>query len=235
MSVNLFIKSAARKLAALAMMFGICTTAQAALTVYTDVSTWAGAMTQSTSSVDFDDLPDVTALANQYAGVGFSAINSGNPLVVNYSFAQTGLNMVSLGTPPLTGGGGGVAMALAVAAQGVGFWYLDSEFADNNVMVFNGSGQELGHFEMAFPHPAEWQFVGFIDSEKSIRRIDVTIGAADFVALDSLQFSAPAMDLPGPPTMSLLLAALLASLVASGSAARSFCTAGFQSRTPMCR
>ena len=186
--------------------------AHAVLTVYTDVTLWTAALPPAPAPtlIDFDGLADNTPLAAQFAGVSFSAFNGGNPLAATYSFTQSGLNVVSLADPPLTGGGGGVAIALAQPVQGIGFWYLDSQFSGNWVSVLNSASQVLGSYEMAFPRPVEWLFVGFIDSSKGIRRVEVAIGAADMVALDSLQISA----VPEPASAALLLAgvALLGSL-----------------------
>ena len=191
---------------AAAAAFSLATPAHAVLTTYTNPTLWAAALTQTVTMIDFDDLADNTPLAAQYSGVSFSAFNGGNPLVVNYSFAQTGLNMVTLGTPPLTGGGGGVAMDFAAPMQGVGFWYIDSEFAGNGVAVFDTASGLLVNYEMAFPAPAAWQFVGFVSSSNDIGRIEVAIGAADMVALDSLRIAA----VPEPASALLMVLGSLA-------------------------
>ena len=191
---------AAAALAATAVL-GLATPAHAVFTTYTNAGLWAAALAQPVTTIDFDGLADGTPLASQYAGVTFSPFNGGNPLAKNFSFAQSGLNIVTLGTPPLTGGGGGVAMAFSAPAKGVGFWYLDSEFAGNNVAVYDKANQLLGTYQMAFPAPAAWRFVGFTSSSADIGRIEVAIGAADMVALDTLQIAA----VPEPATALLML------------------------------
>ena len=205
----------------LAALLGAAAPAQAVLTVYNDAPLWAAALAPGPAPtlIDFDALADDTPLAAQFAGVGFVPFNGGNPLVKAFNFSQTLGNLVALGTPPLTGGGGGVAMVLGQPVQGIGFWYLDSEFAGNQVAVLDSAGQVLGNFELAVPHPAQWQFIGFVDSGNAIRRVEVAIGAADMVALDSLQISAA---VPEPASAALLLAGIvmLASKVRLGGLRR---------------
>lgn len=200
--------STMRLLAAGAAVFGISAPAQAQFTVYTDVVPWTAALSQPPSSINFDDLPDLAPLVGVYAGVSFSAFNFGSPQVAAYNFAHSGSNVVSLALPVLTGGGGGLAMNFASGQQGVAFWYLDSEFAGNGVALYGGANQLLGSFEMVYPNPNPigWRFVGFVDAGSDIRRVEVAIGAADMVALDSLQLSAA---VPEPASAALLLAGLL--------------------------
>ena len=180
--------------------------AHAALTVYTDAAVWASALPQAPISINFDDLADLTPLAGQYSGVSFSAFSGGNPLVAVYNFAQSGLNVVSLGDPPLRGAGG-VAMDFTQQQRGMAFWYLDAEFAGNAVTVYGAANQLLGNFEMVYPNPnpIAWRFVGFIDSGNDIRRVTVASALNDMVALDSLQMA----PVPEPESAALLLAGLL--------------------------
>jgi hypothetical protein len=186
-------------------VMGLPGLAQAQLTTHTTEASWQSAVASPTL-IDFDGLADGTPVALQYAGLSFSAFNGGNPLAVAYNFSQAGANLLSLGTPPLTGGGGGVAVDFSTPRQGVGFWYLDSEIAGNSVAVYGAGNQRLGTFELAFPHPAEWVFVGFSSTAHDISRIEVTVAAADMVALDSLQFAAA---VPEPQTWAMLLAGLV--------------------------
>ena len=187
-----------------AAMLEIAMPVHAALTVYTDAATWQAAVVSSTS-INFDDLADSTPLAGQYPGVSFSAFNGGNPLVVEYSFTQSGLNVVSLGDPPLRGPGG-VAMDFTQQQRGMAFWYLDSQFTGNMVTVYGAGNLLLGSYEMAFPHPAEWLFVGFIDSGSDIRRVTVASAPNDMIALDSLQMA----PVPEPASVALMLVGLVA-------------------------
>lgn len=198
--------------AAAAAAFVLAAPAHAVVTTYTHPTAWAAALSQAPTLIDFDGLADNTPLAAQYSGVNFDAFNGGSPLVVNYSFAQTGLNLVALSTPPLTGGGGGVAMDFAASLAGVGFWYLDSEFAGNGVTVRAAGNALLTSYEMVFPAPAAWRFVGFVDSAGGIRRLEVAIGAADMVALDSLMFAAAPVPEPTRAALALTGAALLFGL-----------------------
>ena len=196
------LRSAATQAAAAAVFLFMPGWAQAVLTLHTTEAAWQGAVTASTL-VGFDDLVDGTPVSNQYAGLGFSALNGGNPLAVIYNFSQAGPNVLSLGTPPLTGGGGGVTIDFGAPLQGVGLWYLDSEIAGNSVTVYGAGNVALGTFEMAFPRPAQWAFIGFSSTAFDITRIEVTINPADMVALDSLQFAAA---VPEPATAALSLA-----------------------------
>ena len=177
--------------------------ARAQIIPYTTEAAWLSAVTAPTL-IDFDGLVDGTPVTNQYPGLSFSAVNGGNPLAVIYNFSQGGLNVLSLGTPPLTGGGGGVGIDFGPPQRGVGFWYLDSEIAGNSITVFGAANVVLGTFEMAFPRPAQWAFVGFTSAAFDITRIAVTINPADMVALDSLQFAAAPV--PEPTTAALSLA-----------------------------
>ncbi len=199
-------RSTAGLTATAAAIFAAAAPAHAALDIYTDPLAWQAALTSPNpvTSIDFDDLADGTPLAGQYPSVSFSAFNGGNPQAAIYNFAHSGLNVVSLALPVLTGGGGGVAMDFAAAQQGVAFWYLDSEIAGNGVTVFNGAKQVLGSFEMVYPNPnpIAWRFVGFVDSAQGIGRIEVAINGADMVALDSLQFAAA---VPEPASALLML------------------------------
>ena len=206
-------RSTARLAAATAAIFAAAAPAHAALDIYTDPLAWQTALTNPNpvTSIDFDDLADGAPLAGQYAGLSFSAFNSGSPQAAIYNFAHSGPNVVSLALPVLTGGGGGVAMDFAAAQQGVAFWYLDFEIAGNGVAVFDGVNQLLGSFEMVYPNPnpIAWRFVGFVDSANDIRRIEVSINGADMVALDSLQLSAA---VPEPASVALMLVGAMAVL-----------------------
>ncbi|CAN5134749.1 hypothetical protein BH11PSE10_BH11PSE10_10830 [soil metagenome] len=208
MTQNSSLRSTSIRAATAAAVFGFAMPVHAAFTVYTDAATWQAAVV-SVTSINFDDLADGTTLAGPYAGVSFSAFNGGYPQAAIYNFAHSGLNVVSLALPVLTGGGGGVAMDFAMAQQGVAFWYLDSEIAGNGVTVFNGANQLLGNFEMFYPNPnpIAWRFVGFVDSAQGIGRIEVAINGGDMVALDSLQM-APVPE-PASAAMTLLGGALL--------------------------
>ncbi len=197
------LRSAAMQAAAAAAFLAVPGWAQAVITLHTTEAAWQGAVTAPTL-VGFDDLVDGTPVTNQYAGLGFSAFNGGNPLAVIYNFSQAGPNVLSLGTPPLTGGGGGVAIDFGAPVQGAGLWYLDSEIAGNSVTVYGAGNVALGTFEMAFPRPAQWAFIGLSSTAFDITRIEVTINPADMVALDSLQF-AVAAPVPEPATAALSL------------------------------
>lgn len=187
-----------------AAMLGLAMPVHAALTVYTDAAIWQAAVVSSTS-INFDDLPDNTPLAGQYPGVSFSPFIIGNPLVAAYSFPQSPSNVVSIGDPTLRGPGD-VAMDFTQQQRGIGFWYLDSQFKGNMVTVYGAGKQELGSYEMAYPHPVEWLFVGFIDSGSNIRRVTVASAPDDMIALDSLQLA----PVPEPASVALMLGGLVA-------------------------
>lgn len=192
-------------LLAAALVLGLASpiAAQAQLTAYNDQATWLSAVTAPTL-IGFDDLPDGAAVTGAYAGHNFLPFNGGSPAAVAYNFSQAGANVLALSLPPLTGGGGGVAVAFGTPLQGVGFWYLDSEFAGNSVTVYGAANAELGTYALAFPLPAVWQFIGFTSAAAGITRISVSIGDADMVALDSLQLAA----VPEPASLTLMLAGL---------------------------
>lgn len=180
------------------------TAVQAQLTSYNNQATWSSAVTSPTL-IGFDDLADGTAVNGAYAGHNFSPANGGSPAAVAYNFSQTGPNVLALSLPPLTGGGGGVTVDFGMPLQGVGFWYVDSEFAGNSVTVYGAANAALGSYPLAFPSPAAWQFIGFTSVGNNITRITVTIGDADMVALDSLQVAAA---VPEPTSLALMLAGL---------------------------
>lgn len=203
MTRSISMKSAAFAAVTAAALCGLPGTAQAALSTYTTEAAWLSAVTPPTL-IDFDSLADGTAVGNLYPGLSFSAFNGGNPLAAAYGSSFSGSNVLSLGTPPLTGGGGGVAVDFSVAQGGVGFWYLDSQFSGNGVAVYGAGSLPLGTYEMAFPHPGEWLFVGFSSSANDITRIEVSIGDADAVSLDSLQYSAAAVPEPSTAALALL-------------------------------
>lgn len=189
--------------AAVVLSWAAPTTAQAQLTPYNSEAAWQGAVTAPTL-IGFDDLADGTAINGAYAGHNFSPANGGSPAAVAYNFSQAGPNVLALSLPPLTGGGGGVTVGFAAPLQGVGFWYVDSEFAGNSVTVYGAANADLGTYALAFPAPAAWRFIGFTSAAKDITRITVNIGAADMVALDSLQTAA----VPEPASLAMLLAGL---------------------------
>ena len=146
--------AAARRQAVAAATLLLALPGQAALSTHTTEAGWLSAVTSPTL-IDFDGLPDGTLLSNQFAGLSFSAHNAGNPQAAAHGGAYSGANMLSLGTPTLTGGGDGVAVDFAAAQGGVGFWYLDSQFAGNGVTVFGAGNAVLGSSEMVFPRPGE--------------------------------------------------------------------------------
>ena len=188
--------------AAVATAAALCPlAAHAALTTHTSEASWLASVA-SPSLIDFDTLADGTVPSNQFAGLSFSGFNAGTPVAAAYGSAYSGANVLSLGTPPLTGGGGGVAVDFAAAQGGVGFWYLDSQFAGNTVTVHGAGNAVLGSIDMAYPHPGEWLFVGFSSSAGDITRFTVAIGDADAVSLDNLLFAAA---VPEPATAALSL------------------------------
>lgn len=213
--------------AAAAAVLGFTSTAQAALTVHTSQASWESAVASSTL-VTFDDLADGTPVALSYAGLSFSAFNGGNPLAMAYNFSQAGPNMLSLGTPPLTGGGGGVAIDFSSPRQGVGFWYLDSEIAGNSVAVYGAAHQLLASYPLLWPRPVEWVFVGFSSTAFDISRIEVSVDAADMVALDSLQVSS----VPEPASAALLLLGGLIVARCAGPLARRRAALAIDGSTP---
>jgi hypothetical protein len=196
-----FLRSPALLAATAAAALMLPSLAQASLTTHTTEAAWQSAVSSPTL-IDFDGLADGTVLSNQYAGLSFSAFHSGNPLAAAYGGSYSGVNVLSLGTPPLTGGGGGVAIDFAAPQGGVAFWYLDSQFAGNLVTVYGAASTVLGIYEMAYPHPGEWLFVGFGSSTNDITRIDVSIDAADAVSLDNLLVASV---VPEPSSAAMLL------------------------------
>lgn len=157
----------------------------AALVSYTSNADWQSHVTRM-SSIDIDDLPDGTVISNQLPGVVFSSFNGGKPLVVA-SYAVSPPNVLSLDNPMLGTAGGGVTIDFASPKGGVGFWYNDSQFAGNTVTVYNSSDQVLGSYELEFPHPVEWLFVGFTSSNTDISKVVISLSDADRLAFDSFQ------------------------------------------------
>lgn len=181
--------------------------AQAQLTSYTSQAAWLAALTTAPTMIGFDDLADGTAVTGAYAGQNFAAFNGGSPSAAAYNFSQAGPNVLALSVPVLTAGGGGVEVTFGMPLQGVGFWFVDSEFAGNSVTLYGAANAALGTFELAFPHPAQWQFVGFTSAGNDITRMTVSIDPSDMVALDSLQV-ATAAAVPEPGSVAMLLAGL---------------------------
>lgn len=175
--------------------------ADAALTVYTSELAWLAAVPGSTL-IDFDALVDGSVLSNQYTGIGFAPFNGGAAPVAATENSPFSLpNVLSVDNPSL-GQGGGVTFSFAGPAIGVAFWYSDAQFAGNGVTVYGLANQALGEFEMLYPHPTEWQFVGFRSASGDISRIDVAMSSTDRVTLDNLQFSTA---VPEPAAAALLL------------------------------
>ncbi|WP_310385310.1 PEP-CTERM sorting domain-containing protein [Roseateles sp.] len=196
-----------------ALLLGLAGPAQAALSIYNNQAAWAAAVGAPTL-IGFDDLADGTPVIGPYAGQTFSAFNGGNPMAMLFSLPQAGTHLLSLGTPPLTGGGGGVAVDFASPQAGVGFWYLDSEIDGNSVDVYAVGNLWLGNFPLALqlpaPTPPAWQFIGFSSSVgNELNRITVTIADGDMVALDSLQIAA----VPEPGTAALTVVGIWALLL----------------------
>ena len=100
---------AAWRVAATIALLAAAQPARAQLTTHTTEAAWLSAVSAPTL-IDFAGLADGTPVTNQHAGLGFSAVNGGNPLAVADNFSQGGPNVLSLGTPPLTDGGSGVAI-----------------------------------------------------------------------------------------------------------------------------
>ena len=178
------------------------TSAHAAFGVYTLEAAWLGAVPTPTL-IDFDNLADGTPVSNQYAGVNFAPFNGGIPLAAAESFPYSLFNVLSVDPLP-NGGGGGVSIGFASPHHGMAFWYNDSQFAGNFVTIYDQANQVLGSYELAFPHPTEWLFVGFTSSNDDIARVDIAMGANDRVTFDNVQFGAAAV--PEPSAAMLLLA-----------------------------
>lgn len=159
-------------------------TARATITVVEDEATWQAALPNRTL-IDFDGF--VGPVSNQFAGVTFSSVNGGSPQAEARVPGNSLPNELSVGDFD-TGAGGGVAFTFDVPRSGVGFWYADSQFAGNAVDLYDIGGGLLASYEMAYPHPAEWLFVGFLSTSRDIAQAVVTINGNDFVPLDDLQF-----------------------------------------------
>ena len=188
---------------AAAGLMGLATNvAHAAFGVSTVEAAWLGAVPNPTV-IDFDNLADGTPVSNQYAGMNFAPFNGGIPLAAAESFPYSLFNLLSVDPLP-NSAGGGVSIGFANPQHGMAFWYNDSQFAGNFATIYGTSNQVLGSYELAFPRPTEWLFVGFTSSDNDIARIDIAIGDADRVTLDNVQFGAAAV--PEPSAAMLLLA-----------------------------
>ena len=177
--------------------------AHAALTVYTAEAAWLSAVPAPTV-IDFDSLASGTPVSNQYAGVTFAPFNNGLPVAAAESGPLSLFNVLSVDPLP-SSAGGGVSIGFDSPQQGLAFWYNDSQFAGNVATVYGTSNQVLGSFELVFPHPTEWLFVGFRSPVNDIARIDIAMGDGDRVTLDNVQFSAA---VPEPSAAALLLAGI---------------------------
>ena len=187
---------------AVAGLIGLATTtAHAAFGVYTLEAAWLGTVATPTL-IDFDKLADGTPVSNQYAGVNFASFNGGAPIAAAESNPYSPFNVLSV-DPLKNSAGGGVSIGFASPRHGMAFWYNDSQFAGNFATVYGTANQVLGRYELAFPHPTEWRFVGFTSSNDDIARVDIAMGADDRVTLDNVQFGAAAV--PEPSAAALLL------------------------------
>ena len=180
------------------------TTAHAAFGVYTLEAAWLGAVPAPTV-IDFDNLADGTPVSNQYAGMNFAPFNGGVPIAAAESGPSSLFNVLSVDPLP-NSAGGGVSIGFASPRHGMAFWYNDSQFAGNLATVYGTSNQVIGRYELAFPHPTEWRFVGFTSSDNDIARVDIAMGDGDRVTLDNVQFGAAAV--PEPSAAALLLASM---------------------------
>jgi len=160
-----------------------------ALTTYTSEATWRSSVANPTL-IDFDNLADGTAVTSQYPGVGFSPFNGGTPLAAAEAGPLSLPNVLSVDNLAL-GEGGGVSIGFASPQTGMGFWYNDAQFAGNTVTVYGASNQVLGTFELVYPHPTEWQFVGFLSSGNDITKVEIKMADVDRVTLDNVQFASP--------------------------------------------
>lgn len=178
--------------------------ARAATTTVTSEAAWQASVAAPTA-IRFDDLPDGTAVGSQYLPLGatFASFNGSAPVVAAESGPHSLPHVLSV-DPPLTGGGGGVGVTFSALQAGVGLWYSDSQSAGNSIVLYGAADQVLASYEMAWPHPAEWLFVGFTSSAVEIARVEVSIGGSDRVTLDDFQFAAAAV--PEPASFALLLA-----------------------------
>ena len=190
---------------AAAGLIGLASTnAHAAFGVYTLEAAWLGTVANPVL-IDFDKLADGTPLSNQYAGVNFSPFNGGAPVAAAESSPYSLFNVLSV-DPLKNSAGGGVSISFASPQHGMAFWYNDSQFAGNFATVYGTANQVLGRYELVFPHPTEWLFVGFTSSNNDIARVDIAMGDNDRVTLDNVQFGAAAV--PEPSAALLLLAGM---------------------------
>ena len=183
----------------LAVMGGGLSPAHAALAHFTSEAAWL-AVSGATQRIGFDDLPDGTPVSSAYAAVTFASFNGGVPVTAAESFPHSAANVLSV-DDPLVGAGGGVSLIFADRHRAAGFWYSDAQFAGNSVTVYGKANEVLGRFELVFPHPTEWQFVGFVSPVLDIARIDIAMAGNDRVTLDDVQLSA----VPEPGSWTLML------------------------------
>lgn len=174
--------------------------AQGAVVTYTSEAAWHSSV-NAPRLIDFDDLAAGTPVSNQYAGVTFSSFKNGVPMVVAESNPFSGLNTLKAEDPKFNGAGGGVSIGFA-PASGFGIWYNDAQFANNIVTVYSAANSVLATFELIFPHPTQWQFVGFISANNDIARVDIAIPDEDRVTFDNVQLAAATV-VPAPSTLSL--------------------------------
>ena len=177
--------------------------ARALTTTVTSEAAWQASVIAATT-INFDDLPDGTAVGLQYQPLGatFASFNGGAPVVAAESAPYSLPHMLSVDAP--AGGGGGVEVSFSTLQAGVGLWYSDSQFAGNLIVLYRAADQVLASYEMAWPHPTEWLFVGFTSDIADIARVEVSMGDFDRVTLDDFQFAVTAV--PEPAPLALLLA-----------------------------
>lgn len=181
--------------------------AHGAVATYASEAAWQSSV-NAPRLIDFDDLVAGATVSNQYAGVTFAPFKNGVPVVVAEPNPFSGLNTLKAEDPKFNGAGGGVSVGFA-PATGFGIWYNDAQFANNIVTVYDAANVVLTTFELIFPHPTEWQFVGFTSSSNNIARVDIAIPDEDRVTFDNVQLAAATV-VPEPETFSLYGLAALA-------------------------
>ena len=188
-----------------------CTTAHAAVAQYTVQAAWFASVAPPTV-LNIDGVADGTAVSTQYQGVGatFSAFNGGAPTAAAESNPHSLFHVLSVDPTPVSAGGG-VALSLSTPSAGFAFWFNDSQFAGNTVVLYDATNQVLSSYEMPYPHPTEWLFVGFTSSQTDIARVEIAIGSQDRVTLDDVMFAA-AVPEPAPALLLLTGGSLLAWL-----------------------
>ena len=190
-----------------------------AMPIFTNEAAFLTAVGAGSTLINFDTdpannpIPNNTPINTQYQSIGveFNPFNGGNPIASNH-FALSAPN--ALQTVPDSQGGGGFEAIFTAPVRGIGLQVgdvQDHRFGNTVFQVFDANNTSLGTFDL-FDELGDgsFRFLFFgVTSNTPISRLQISIGALDYVTFDDLRFQSAAV--PEPSTF-LLTTGLLGLL-----------------------